>query len=207
MIKKLKPVQARAVIETRRPLGLFYVYENGVYIGIDNSMGHAWVEEFSSLRKCKAWLRNPSMTVYPAKWEKNETDRITRPKELTAVAMRQGIVMDIHEAAIVLGYLEGHDYCLMTDDKGKTARHDEQDGSDYSGDVPYSIHDAVIFCQEMNEELLRENEVQCNPDAGYLCRLRKDEQALDALMEKISAVPVPFMMVDSCMESRSSIAA
>lgn len=73
MVKKLKPVQARAVIETRQPMGLFYAYENGVYVGIDNSMGHAWTEEFSSLRKCKAWLRNPSMTVYhPEEWGENE---------------------------------------------------------------------------------------------------------------------------------------
>ena len=207
MVKKLKPVQARAVIDTRRPLGLFYAYENGVYVGIDNSMGHAWTEEFSSLRKCKAWLRNPSMTVYPANWEENETDRITKPKELAAVAMMQGIVMDTHEAAMVLGYLEGHDYCLMADGEGRITRHDEQDGSDYSGDVPYSIQEAIIFCQEMNEELLRENEAQSNPDAGYLRRLRKDEQALDALMEKIYAAPVSFMMADSCMEGRSSAAA
>ena len=53
MIKKLKPIHASVVIETRRPLGLFYVHENGVYVGIDNSAGHAWVEEFASLRQCK----------------------------------------------------------------------------------------------------------------------------------------------------------
>lgn len=61
MIKKLKPIHAWAVIETRRPKGLFYVYENGVYVGIDNSTGHAWVEEFASLQKCKEWLCDPSM--------------------------------------------------------------------------------------------------------------------------------------------------
>lgn len=63
MIKKLKPIHARAVIETRCPLGLFYVHENGVYVGIDNSTGHTWVEEFASLRQCKEWLRNPWVTV------------------------------------------------------------------------------------------------------------------------------------------------
>ena len=69
MIKKLKPIHARAVIEARQPLGLFYAYENGVYVGIDNSSGHAWTEDFTSLRECKAWLRNPSMTVQPPEWE------------------------------------------------------------------------------------------------------------------------------------------
>lgn len=63
MIKKLKPIQARAVIETRYPLGLFYARENGVYVGIDNSAAHAWVEEFPSLRQCKEWLRNPSISL------------------------------------------------------------------------------------------------------------------------------------------------
>ena len=65
MIKKLKPISAEAVIMTRRPTGLFYVHQDGIYIGIDNSTGHAWVEEFTSLRQCKEWLRNPSMP-YPS---------------------------------------------------------------------------------------------------------------------------------------------
>ncbi len=69
MIKKLKPIHASVVIETRRPLGLFYVHENGVYVGIDNSTGHAWVEEFASLRQCKEWLRNPWVTVEPMELE------------------------------------------------------------------------------------------------------------------------------------------
>ncbi len=61
MIKKLKPYQAEALIKARRPIGLFYVHQDGIYIGIDNSTGHAWVEEFTSLYKCKEWLRNPYM--------------------------------------------------------------------------------------------------------------------------------------------------
>ena len=64
MIKKLKPIQAMALIESRRPNGLFYVHQDGIYIGIDNSIGHAWVGEFTSLHQCKKWLRNPS-AAYP----------------------------------------------------------------------------------------------------------------------------------------------
>ena len=63
MIKKINPFFAEIVIKTRQPLGLFYVRQNGAYIGIDNSTGHAWVEEFSDLSSCKQWLRNPSMSV------------------------------------------------------------------------------------------------------------------------------------------------
>ncbi len=81
MIKKLKPIHARVVIETRRPLGLFYVHENGGYVGIDNSTGHAWVEEFASLRQCKEWLRNPAMPA-PSMEEETEMGMISKPEEL-----------------------------------------------------------------------------------------------------------------------------
>lgn len=63
MIKKIKPFYANVIIKTRQPLGLFYVRQEGTYIGIDNSAGHAWVEEFSDLSICKQWLRNPSMSM------------------------------------------------------------------------------------------------------------------------------------------------
>lgn len=187
MIKKLKPFHASVVIETRRPIGLFYVYENSVYVGIDNSAGHAWVEEFSSLRKCKEWLRNPSLPSLSME-EETEMDRITRPEELVIYAARQGIPISIGEADILLGYMEGHDYSLMVDGSGAMLRHDEQDGADHSEDIAYSIPDAVIFCMEMNEELSMENKSRQEQDICYLSQLRKDGQALDALMEKVTAI-------------------
>jgi hypothetical protein len=61
VIKKITTDQAKSVIETREPLGLFYVLENGIYTGIDNSNGYAWTEEFTGLRKCKLWLNNPNI--------------------------------------------------------------------------------------------------------------------------------------------------
>lgn len=187
MIKKLKPFHASVVIETRRPIGLFYVYENGVYVGIDNSAGHAWVGEFSSLRKCKEWLRNPAMPS-PSMEEETEMDRITKPEGLATYAAQQGIQISIGEADILLGYMEGHDYCLMLDGSGVMFRHDEQDGVSHSEDTAYSIPDAVTFCLEMNEELSRENKLQQEQDTCYLSQLRKDGQALEALMEKITAI-------------------
>ena len=60
-IKKIKPLQAKSIIDSRQPPGLFYSLNNGVYIGIDNSTGDAWTEEFPNLRKCKRWLRNPNL--------------------------------------------------------------------------------------------------------------------------------------------------
>jgi hypothetical protein len=56
-IRKLASEQASIIIDIRKPLGLFYTLETGIYIDIDNSNGQAWTEEFSNLRKCKHWLR------------------------------------------------------------------------------------------------------------------------------------------------------
>ena len=61
MIKKITPSEADCILFSRRPFGLFYLLHNGVYIGIDNSNGHAWTEEFVNLRQCKRWLLYPSM--------------------------------------------------------------------------------------------------------------------------------------------------
>ena len=62
-IIKITPEQAERIIETRDPLGLFYVRSGGIYIGIDNTTGHAWTEEFPNLRQCKRWLINPNIIM------------------------------------------------------------------------------------------------------------------------------------------------
>lgn len=77
-IRKITPEQAYAVIDTRLPLGLFYVLESDTYIGIDNSNGQAWTEEFPNLRMCKHWLRHPNIQSM------NKTV-ITGSAQLTAV--------------------------------------------------------------------------------------------------------------------------
>jgi hypothetical protein len=61
VIEKITPSHAECIIHSRKPLGLFYLLHNGVYIGIDNSTGDAWTEEFTTLRHCKKWLLNESM--------------------------------------------------------------------------------------------------------------------------------------------------
>lgn len=114
-------------------------------------------------------------------------NRISKPGELTAAALLQGIEMDANEADTVLGYLEGHDYCLMTDGRGNVERHDEQEREDHSADIEYSIQEAIEFCQEMNGELSRGNKSLDIPDTDYQERLQKDERILDALMERIIA--------------------
>ena len=60
--KEVTPEYAEQIIETRRPLGKFYCIEmetpryHRAYIGIDNTDGSAWTEEFASLGACKRWL-------------------------------------------------------------------------------------------------------------------------------------------------------
>lgn len=61
MIKKITPSESDGIIYSQRPFGLFYLFHDGVYVGIDNSNGHAWTEDFTNLRQCKKWLLNPSM--------------------------------------------------------------------------------------------------------------------------------------------------
>lgn len=55
-VQKVTPEEASAIIENREPLGLFYIKEKDVYVGIDNWDGNAWTEEFKSLGACKRWL-------------------------------------------------------------------------------------------------------------------------------------------------------
>lgn len=55
-IKKLTKEQASEVIETRTPTGRFYTKEGELYIGIDNSAGDAWTEEFKTKASCFKWL-------------------------------------------------------------------------------------------------------------------------------------------------------
>lgn len=59
-IKKVTPEEATGIINSRIPLGLFYTIEKkgcvNIYVGIDNSDGNAWTEDFKSLSSCKRWL-------------------------------------------------------------------------------------------------------------------------------------------------------
>ena len=43
------------------PLGLFYLEEQEQFIGIDNSTGDAWTEEFPDKNSCLRWLRGEGL--------------------------------------------------------------------------------------------------------------------------------------------------
>lgn len=60
--QKVTPEAMSQVISEREPRGLFYRKAGRrIYVGVDNTTGDAWTEEFRSLRQCKRWLRNPNL--------------------------------------------------------------------------------------------------------------------------------------------------
>lgn len=57
VIRDISEHEAIKVIAGRGRRGLFWTWGNGKYIGIDNSTGDAWTEEFDTLDECKQWLK------------------------------------------------------------------------------------------------------------------------------------------------------
>ena len=114
---------------------------------------------------------------------------ITKSEELMAASVRQGVELAAIEAKVLLGYLEGHDYSLMMDDKFHLALHDNQDGENADNDQPYTFR-SIDFCQEMNSELLLEEAGKEGGDPDYFSELQKDELILGKMMER-AEVAVP----------------
>lgn len=56
-IQLISKEKANQIIENRTPIGLFVTEENGMFIGIDNQSGEAWVEEFDNKVDCENWLK------------------------------------------------------------------------------------------------------------------------------------------------------
>lgn len=63
-IKQINKEQAEALIEDMKPLGKFYLEDNGVFVGFDNSTGDCFVEEFKDKDTCLAWLNNDSLVYH-----------------------------------------------------------------------------------------------------------------------------------------------
>ncbi len=56
-IKRIMPAQASEIIENRSPRGLFFCKEaENRYIGIDNTTGEVWSEEFENYVDCMSYL-------------------------------------------------------------------------------------------------------------------------------------------------------
>lgn len=57
LIKEVTQAEAHTIIQSREPRGLFYYRDYNRWVGIDNTTGKAWGEEFIDLEQCLAWLR------------------------------------------------------------------------------------------------------------------------------------------------------
>lgn len=63
MVRIITEEQFENIIDTRIPAGSFLLLEKGSFIGIDNTTGDAWVEDFRSLSKCLRWLHSEDLEV------------------------------------------------------------------------------------------------------------------------------------------------
>lgn len=111
--------------------------------------------------------------------------------ELMAISGCQGMNLNDTEAAILLGYLGGNDYCLLMDENLKIWLHDNQEGEKDDNDTPYTIRDVIEFCKDLNEEILIEEESKVTTQPEYIMELRKDEMILGHMMERAAAAIPP----------------
>lgn len=114
-------------------------------------------------------------------------DIVKTPELLIAIADESyGLKLKPIEAEIMLGYLEGSDFCLLHrfDDRldCEVLRiHDNQSTDEDSGEDVNNIWQVVEFCRHANEVILSEQEDLRNPPEEYVRDLRKDEAILDRL--------------------------
>ena len=83
-----------------------------------------------------------------------EVTLFTKPEELIAWADTFDILLNpsIEDAAILLNYMEGHDYAIGIDSDGKMYR---QDVAEENGEIePYPIDDVIDTVCEWNYELI-----------------------------------------------------
>lgn len=122
-------------------------------------------------------------------------NEIKSAESLVSVSVRQGLQMNLVEADIILGYMEGHGFSLMSDGQFQMKLHDteEEEKYGYSKDQPYTIREAVEFCQEMNEELLQDASSKEQRDESYILDLRKDDLILSGLIKRAASVIPPVI--------------
>lgn len=117
--------------------------------------------------------------------------KIKKADELVAVAVRQGVQMNLIEADIVLSYMESYGFALMSDKRFQMALHDTEEGR--TKDQPHTIREVIELCQEMNKELLQDAVGKEQRDENYILDLRKDDLILAGLAEKAAAVIPPVI--------------
>ncbi len=157
---------------------LFWHYDenSGKYVGIDNTTGEAWTEEFDTKQECFDWLNGKEHSI----------DIVKSPELLIRIADdTYGMKLEPIEAEMLLGYLEGSDFCLLVDGKaGDDATlliHDNQRDAENSGDTVFQFLDVIDFCQSANASILDEQKYLRNPSERYVRELRKDNALLSRL--------------------------
>lgn len=56
-IRKVSDEYAQKIIDEKEPIGLFWEFAGGIYVGIDNTNGGAFCEDFRSKEECFKWLK------------------------------------------------------------------------------------------------------------------------------------------------------
>ena len=124
-----------------------------------------------------------------------EVTLFSKPEELIAWADTFDILLNpsIEDAAIVLNYMEGHDYAIGIDSDGKMYR---QDVAEENGEIePYPLDDVIETVCECNYELILDADAHRNDPKDfndyneYQSRyesLKADEKRLDRLFDKTS---------------------
>ena len=98
-----------------------------------------------------------------------EVTLFSKPEELIAWADTFDILLNpsIEDAAILLNYMEGHDYAIGIDSDGKMYR---QDVAEENGEIePYPIDDVIDIVCEWNYELILDAEARSTTTAYPFC--------------------------------------
>ena len=124
-------------------------------------------------------------------------DIVKSPEFLIRIANdTYGMKLEPIEAEMILGYLEGCDFCLLFefnyDYNCEILRiHDNQSADECTDEIVYMIAQIMEFCQSCNATILSEQENPRNSPDEYVRELRKDEALLNRLV--VAAwLAVPF---------------
>ena len=112
---------------------------------------------------------------------------ITEPEELIAWADTFDILLNpsIEDAAILLNYMEGHDYAIGIDSDGKMYR---QDVAEENGEIePYPIDDVIDIVCEWNYELILDAEAHRSDPKDFNDYSRSDASVVNESGESMQA--------------------
>lgn len=84
-IKLVTREEANQIFDTREPIGLFYEIDGDSYIGIDNSTGDAWVEDFKTKEECFRWLKQELEPIDEREVYKGALDKWGAEPQITMV--------------------------------------------------------------------------------------------------------------------------